>query len=154
MRATALAFKQEFDEVPVSSIEVLEVNVVAIRDDLNELKSDFRELKDEVRQLRSEFHAAVARLDNDIKTAVIRLQEEIRAVAQKAERDLKEFADRIETQLREMRAEDKELRERIDVLDRKVDHIGTKLNLLLGLVGALGTAAIVFVTVGKALHWF
>ena len=43
------------DEVPVSSTEVLEANVAAIRVDLNELKTDFR--------------AAVARIDGDIKSA-------------------------------------------------------------------------------------
>jgi len=58
MRSTALALRDEYDEVPVSSTEVLEANIVAIRDNLNELKADFR--------------AAVAKIDNDIKTAVIR----------------------------------------------------------------------------------
>ena len=88
--------KREHDEVPVSSTEVLEANVVVIRDNLNELKSDFR--------------AAVARIDNDVKTAVIRLQDEIRAMAAKAESNLEKTSARIEKQLAEMRQDTREMR--------------------------------------------
>jgi DNA anti-recombination protein RmuC len=140
MRSTALAIKDEYDEVTVSSPEVLEANIVAIRDNLNELKNDFR--------------AAVARIDNDIKTAVIRLQDEIRTMAAKAESDLEKTSARIEKQLSEMRAEDKALREKVDSVDRKVDRIDTKLNVLIGVMGGLGTLVTLAVTVGKALHWF
>ena len=41
MHNTALAFKGEYDdEVPVSSVEVVEANVAALRDGLNEVKKD------------------------------------------------------------------------------------------------------------------
>ena len=151
MRSTALAYKDEGDEVAVSSPEVLEGNVATIRVDLNELKADFR--------------AAVARIDQDIKTAVSKLEAEIRAAAARAERELQQFATRIETQIAEMRAEDKALRERIDknhettneklnALDRKVDRIGVRLTVLLWLIGGLGTASGVLITIGKALKWF
>jgi ElaB/YqjD/DUF883 family membrane-anchored ribosome-binding protein len=158
MRSTALAYKDEDDEVPVSSQEVLEANVAAIRVDLNELKTDFR--------------AAVTRIDNDIKNAVSKLEGEIRSMAAKAENDLRGFAARMESQLadmrqdmREMRAEDKALRDRIDKnhettnakisdLNHKVDRIGTKLSLLLWLFGGLGTTIPIGITVGKAFKWF
>jgi len=158
MRSTVLVLPDEYDEVTVSSIEVLEANVVAIRADLNELKNDFR--------------AAVARIDNDIKTAVQRLEAEIRAAAAKAERDLEQFATRIERQLAEMHADDKALRDKVDDnyqilnakidttndklnnLDRKVTVIDSKLTALLWVVGGLGTFITLAITVGKALRWF
>jgi chromosome segregation ATPase len=102
MRA-ALAYQPEHDEVPVSSTEVLEANVVSIRDELKELKSDFKEH-------RKEFHAAIARLDNGIRSAVSELRAEIRSMAVKAENDLKEFSARVENQLCEMRAEMRDMR--------------------------------------------
>ena len=96
MRSTALAFKDEYDEVTVISTEVLEANVVAIRGNLNELKSDFR--------------AAVARIDSDIKAVVVRLQNENRAIAAKAASDLEETSARIERRLAEMRQDMREMR--------------------------------------------
>lgn len=172
MRSTALALKDEHDEVPVSSIEVLEVNVAAIRADLNELKMDVR--------------AAVARIDNDIKAAVLKFETEIREMAAKAASDLEKFAARVDSQfadirqdLREMRTEYKSLRdrtdknyeslcvkidatnERIDLtneklsnLDRKVTDIGSKLTALFWVLGGLGTFITIAVTIGKALRWF
>jgi DNA anti-recombination protein RmuC len=147
MRSTALAIKHEYDEVPVSSNEVLEANVVAIRDNLSEWKNDYREFK-------NDFRVAVARIDNDIKALASRLEGEIRAMAENATRGLEKFSERIEQQLSEMRAEDKALREKVDSLDRKVDHIDTKLTALLWVVGGLGTLITVAVTVGQALNWF
>src|SRR3954454_5870676 len=101
---TALAYKPEYDEVPVVSTEVLEANVVAMRGDLTELKTDFKEHRKEfvtaVTRLDDDIKAAVLRLDNDIKSAVAELRTEIRAMAAKAESELKEFAGRIEHQLR------------------------------------------------------
>jgi len=148
----------DYDEAPVSSYEVLESNIVAIRADLNELKTDFR--------------AAVARIDNAIAMAVSRLESEIRAVAAKADSDLKQFAARIESQLSEMRGEDRSQREKIDRnyetlsakidatneklgnLDRKVTGIESKLTVLLWVVGGLGSLITLVITAGKALHWF
>jgi chromosome segregation ATPase len=179
----ALAYKPEYDEVPVSSIEVLESNVIAMRGELTELKTD-------VKDFRKEFSAAVARLDNDIKTAVARLDSdikaavaelraEIRAVAAKAESDLKAFADRVESQFAEMRAEDRSLRDRIDKnhallsgkidatnariditneklaeIGKSVDSIGNKLNAFFWVVGGLIAIATFAITVGKAVGWF
>ena len=42
MSSTAMALDYEYDEVPVSSIEVLEANVAAIRDGLMEFKTEVR----------------------------------------------------------------------------------------------------------------
>jgi chromosome segregation ATPase len=176
MRSTALATKDEYNEVPVSSTEVLEANVVAIRADLNELKANFS--------------AAVTRIDNDIKAAVMRLEAEIRAmgskfeteirrVAEKAQSDLERLATRLDTQLQELRVDNKALRERVDKnhetliakidatndrieltneklnnLDRKITDIGSKLTALLWVVGGLGTLITIAITAGKALRWF
>ena len=140
MRSAALATKDEYDEVRVSSNEVLEANVAAIRADLNELKGDFR--------------AAVARLDSDIKTAVSKLETEIRAMAARAERDLRDFASRVENQIAEVRQEQREMREKFDNLDRKVTHIDSKLTALLWVVGGLGTLITLAITAGKAFQWF
>ena len=115
---TALAYKPEYDEVPVVSTEVLQSNVAAMHGELTELKTDFKEH-------RKEFSAAVARLDNDIKAAVTELRTEIRAMAAKAGSDLKEFAGRVEHQLREMRGDHTGLRDKTDkgyeTLNAKID---------------------------------
>lgn len=125
MYSAALACKDEFDEVSVSSTEVLETNVIAIRAELKEFKADHREH-------RAELRAALARVDNDIKTAALRLETEIRAMAAKAERDLKQFADRVDAQLAEQRAEQKYLREKVDDsstrLDTRIDDNFNKLD--------------------------
>jgi septation ring formation regulator EzrA len=125
MRSTAHAFKDEFDEVPVSSQEILERDVGAIRADLNELKTDFR--------------AAVKRIDERIDSAVSGLQGEIRAMAAKATEDIRQLAQ----DLREMRTEGKALRDRMDkgyetldakmgkgyeTLNAKVDNVYVSLN--------------------------
>jgi chromosome segregation ATPase len=169
MRSAALASKDEYDEVPVSSIEVLEVNVVAIRADLNELKTDFRAA---VTRIDSDIRALAAKLDSEIKAAVSKLENEIRDMAARAASDLAKHAAHVESQfaelrqdMREMRAEYKSLREKVDKnheitterlnqLDRKVTDIGSKLTALIWVMGGLGSLITIAVTVGKALHWF
>src|SRR5262245_42919816 len=105
--SAAPAYKIEYDEVTVSSTEVLESTLIAIRDEMKELKADYKEHK-------SDFPDPSARLDHDINAAASELRSEIRAMAAKAESDLKDFATRVDTQLREMRAADKELREKVE----------------------------------------
>jgi chromosome segregation ATPase len=169
MRSTALAYKDERDEVPMSSQEVLEANVAAIRNDVNDLKTDFR--------------AAVARLDQRIDAAVSKLEGEIRTMAAKAEKDLKEFAGRIERQLEEMRADDRALRDKTDKnhetlnnkidknyetlcdkidktneklgeLTKSVDTLGSKLNAFFWVVLSLTTIIGGIIGAGKAFKWF
>ena len=151
---TALAYPPEYDEVPVSSIDALESNVVAMHGELTDLKSDFK-------HHRTEFHAAIARLDNAIKAAVAELRAEIRAMAAKAARALKEFACRVDEQFREMRAEHKTLREKVDknydqllATDKRVMELGAKLNAFFWVVGGLIAIATFTITVGKAVGWF
>src|SRR5262245_31757768 len=103
----ALSYNTEDDEVSVIPTEVLESNVVWIRDELKELKADFKEHK-------REFSAAIARLDHDIKSATLELRSEIHTMAAKAASDLKDFAGRVEYQLRELRVEHIDLRDRMD----------------------------------------
>jgi chromosome segregation ATPase len=140
MRSTALARKVEYDEVPVSSIEVLETNVVGIRTDLNELKTDFRAA---VARLDTDVKAAVARLDSDIKAAVTKLETEIRAAAAKAASDLDKFATRIEAQHAEFRADQKALRDKVDAIGSEVKDLGSKLNAMFWALGGIATLIIV-----------
>jgi len=179
MRSAALVSKDDEDEDPVSSIEVLEMNVTAIRGDLNKLTDEFR--------------VAITRIDNDIKSAVLRLEAEIQKTAESARNDLEKLAARLDVQLQELRGDNKALREKVDrnlefilakfeetnrkfdetnrkidqtndridltneklgALDRKVTEIGTKLTALLWVIGGLGTLITIAVTVGKALRWF
>lgn len=149
----------------MSSQEVLEANVAAIRGDLNELKTDFR--------------AAVTRLDQRIDAAVSKLETEIRAMATKAENDLKEFAGRIQDQLEAMRADDRSQRdkidrnyetlngridktndrldktnEKLDKVARTVDRVDSKLTAFFWVVGVLATIIGTTIAAGKAFHWY
>jgi chromosome segregation ATPase len=149
-----LAYKPEYDEVAVVSLEVLDSNVTAMRGELTELKTDFK-------AHRSEFTTAISRLDNDIKSAVSELRAEIRAVAVKAASDLKEFADRVERQLGDMRAQIGATNAKLDVTNEKltdlskaVNHIGNKLSAMFWVIGGLIAIATFVVTVGKAVGWF
>ncbi len=171
----AAAYRVEYDEVPVSSTEVLESNVVAIRDELKEHKVEFR--------------AAMARLDNDIRMAVSKLEAEIRTMSERAARDLKDFAVRIEVQLAELRAEDKSLHDNIDSTNARIDdtnarldstnaridatnarldvtndklteisksvnRLDSKFNALFWVIGGCIAIATFFITVGNAVGWF
>ena len=165
MYRTALAVRDELPEVSVSSIEILETNVVAIRDELKEFKADYRDNKAEVR-------AALARIDNEIKTSVVRLETEIRAMARKAEDDLRQFSDRMDAQYAELRAENKYLREKMDSnyekLNARIDatnldikdltkivlKIDSRLSAIQWCGAGVIAVATVLVTVGKAFHWF
>jgi hypothetical protein len=137
---TALAHKPEYDEVPVSSTEVLESNVAAMRGELTELKTDFRQHRTEfqsaVTRLHNDIKAVALRLDSDIKAAVSELRAEIRATAAKAASDLKDFASRVETQLHEMRADYVGLRNKVYMnhetliakIDRNFETLSTKID--------------------------
>jgi hypothetical protein len=108
-RFAAQAYTIECDEVPVSSTEVLESNVVSIRDELRELKTDYKEHK-------TEFRAAITRVESEIKAAVAELRTEIRTMPAKAESDLKEFAGRVDQQFAEMRQDIREIRQEISAV--------------------------------------
>lgn len=176
MASTALAFKDEHQEVPVSSTEVLQANVASIRADLNELKIDFR--------------GAVERIDHDIKSAVTTLRSEIREMAAKAEKDLERFADHVETQfamvrtdisglrseISELRSEQNSLRERMDrgferlstrfdaeikethkiigELSKVVLKMDSRLSAIAWVGGGLVALATLAVSLGKAFQWF
>lgn len=165
MRSTALAVEYEYEEVTVSSIEVLEAHFGALRADVDELKIDFREF-------RKEFSSVVARIDQDIKDAVSDLRAEISAMAAKAESDLRQFAAHVEAQFVEMRTKiDKnhetvlakldatnaridKTNEKLVEIDKKVDGIDHKLTAFFWVVGLLITFIGGLITAGKAFHWF
>lgn len=158
--ALALAYDTEYDEVPVSSVEVIEANVIALREELKEHKAEFKDFRTEMRaanaRLDQDIKAAVLRLDNDIKAAVSELRAEIRAMAAKAESDLKAYADRTDKLLSEMRNEYKELREEQKEFRKElakvaadVSTIGSKLNALFWVLGGLVALA----GLAKTLGW-
>lgn len=72
MNNTALAFEGEYGEVPVSSVEVVEANVAALRDGLNEVKKDVKSLMEKMDQnferlwtrMEARFDATNARIDS------------------------------------------------------------------------------------------
>ena len=70
MSSTALAIKDEYDEVPVSATEVLEANVAAIRDSLNEFKAEVRaalgSINGEIKSLREKSDKNFERLSTKI----------------------------------------------------------------------------------------
>ena len=95
MHNTALAFKGEYDdEVPVSSVEVVEANVAALRDGLNEVKKDVKSLLERIDRnferlstlMESRFDATNARIDstnqevNQLARTLIRTDSKLNAV--------------------------------------------------------------------------
>ncbi len=115
MRSTVLAYQDEFDEVPVSPTDVLEANVIALREELKEHKADFEDFKIEVRaalaSLDNDLRTSVAERRSEIKTSVAELRPEIRAVAARARDDMRDYAARHDAQQAEMRRDHKELRD-------------------------------------------
>src|SRR5882672_6745063 len=104
-RRTAFAIKDEHDEVPVSSMEVLEANVAAIRDTLNEFKSDvraafasindeFKSVRDEIKSLREKSDKNFERLSTKIDSTNARIDTTNQEVSQ-----LSKTATRTESRL-------------------------------------------------------
>ncbi len=79
MSSTALAIKNEYDEVPVSATEVLEANVAAIRDSLNEFKAEIRAvlgtINGEIKSLREKNDKNFERLSTKIDATQQELHE-------------------------------------------------------------------------------
>ncbi len=63
MRSTAFAFEVEYDEVLVSSTEVLEANIAAVRESLNDFKTEVRgdlaNVKGEVKSVREQLSGEI-----------------------------------------------------------------------------------------------
>lgn len=172
MRNTAFAFKDEYDEVPVSSTESLERNVIAVHESLNSFKVEVRAaivgLSDEIKVVRGE----VKELRGELK--------EMRGVIESFRKDVndqlsalrKHVDDQISTLRTEVNAEFKSLREkmdrnferlsgRIDATNKEVAELGktvvrvdTKLNAVGWVLAGLAALAGLLAMVNKALHWF
>jgi peptidoglycan hydrolase CwlO-like protein len=114
MRSAANALAVETDEAPVSSNELLEVNVIAIRADLIDLKAEFRAV---VARIDQDIRAMAAKAESEIKTAVARIDEQFREVRQ----DIRELRAGVNG----LQADNKTLRDKIDAtresLDKKID---------------------------------
>ena len=68
MRSTALARNDEYDdEVTVSSTDVLEANVAALRDDVSELKADSKSLREKVDKNFERLCSKIDATNQDIK---------------------------------------------------------------------------------------
>src|ERR1044071_6457381 len=120
---SASVFIDENEEVTVSTNEVLEAHFAHLRTDVDELKTDFREL-------RADFHAAQLRIDNTIKAAVAKLEADIATMGAKAANDLESLAAtmnarfaQVDVQLAEIRADNKEMRGKLDTLRDEVRDI-------------------------------
>lgn len=148
---SALAFKHETEEVPVSSNEVLEVHVAVIRADVDELKKDFRDL-------RAEFQAVTIRLENEIKASAEKLQAEINGMAARATKDVDALAARmdaqfarvdaqfarVDTQFSEVRQELRDIRDKLDKTTEAVYEVAGKQKALLWVVTIVGTLVTLF----------
>jgi DNA anti-recombination protein RmuC len=115
MRRTANALAVETEEVPVSSNELLEANVAAIRTDLTDLKDEFRAV---VARLDQDIRALATKAESEIKTAVARIDQQFSRVDE-------QFRE-VRQDIRELRADNKTLRDKIDEnhtsLDKKIDE--------------------------------
>ena len=98
----------------MSSNELLEANVVALRADLTDFKAEFRAV---VARIDHDIRAMAAKAESEIKVAVARMDEQFREVRQ---------------DIRELRADNKAMREKIDGNfvhhDQKVDANFTHVN--------------------------
>jgi chromosome segregation ATPase len=121
MRRTANALAVETDEVPVSSTELLEANVAAIRTDLSDLKAEFRAV---VARIDQDIRAMAAKAESEIKTAVARIDEQFREVRQ----DVRE----LRVGMNGLQADNKTLRDKIDAthasLSAKIDGVNSSLD--------------------------
>lgn len=134
-RSTAIAIKDEYDEVPVSSMEVLEANVTAIRDALIEFKSEVR--------------SAFAKVNDEFKS----VRDEIKSLREKSDKNFERLSTKIDATNARIDATNHE----VSQLSKTVTRTESKLSALVWLWGGLGGLGglITLITVlGKIFHWF
>jgi uncharacterized coiled-coil DUF342 family protein len=134
-RRTAFAIKDEHDEVPVSSMEVLEANVAAIRDTLNEFKSDVR--------------AAFASINDEFKS----IRDEIKSLREKSDKNF----ERLSTKIDSTNARIDTTNQEVSQLSKTATRTESRLSALVwfwGGLGGLGGLITLITTLGKIFHWF
>ena len=141
-RSAANAVKVEYDEVPVSSMEVLEANVAAIRDALNEFKSDvragFASINDEFKSVREEFKS---------------VRGEIKSLREKSDKNF----ERLSTKIDATNARIDTTNQEVSQLSKTAIRTESRLSALLwfwGGLGGLGGLITLITTLGKIFHWF
>ncbi len=134
-RSAANAVKVEYDEVPVSSMEVLEANVAAIRDALNEFKSDVR--------------AGFASINDEFKS----VRGEIKSLREKSDKNF----ERLSTKIDATNARIDTTNQEVSQLSKTAIRTESRLSALLwfwGGLGGLGGLITLITTLGKIFHWF
>ncbi|MEJ1963509.1 MAG: hypothetical protein WDO56_18890 [Gammaproteobacteria bacterium] len=127
-RSTAIAIKDEYDEVPMSSMEVLEANVVTIRDALIEFKSE-------------------------VHTAFAKVNDEIKSLREKSDKNF----ERLSTKIDATNARIDVTNQEVGQLSKTVIRTESRLNALVWLWGGLGGLGglITLVTaLDRIFHWF
>ena len=135
MRNVALAMKDEY-EVPVSSTEVLEANVAAIRESLNEFKL-------EVRAAFSNINSEIKSLYGETKS----LHGEIRSLRERNDKNFERLSTKVDADLKETRKELGELKETVLKIDSRQGAV-------LWVGGGLAALITLAVTIGKAFKLF
>ena len=128
MRNTALATRAEYDDVPVSSTEVLEAHVAAIREGLNEFKSEVR--------------AAFANITTEIKS-----------LREKGDKHFERLSTKIDATNARIDATNQE----VGQLSKTVIRTQSKLSALVWFwsgLGGIGGLITLITAVGKFFHWF
>ena len=128
MRSAALAFKAPYDEVSVSSTEVLEANVVAIRDALIEFK-------------------------NEVRGAFASMHHEIRSLRERGDKNF----ERLSTKIDATNARIDETNKEVTELGRAIVRAETtvdSLKWLWGGVGGFGGLFLVLEILNKLFHWY
>jgi predicted nucleic acid-binding Zn-ribbon protein len=128
MRSTALIRKDEYDEVPVSSTEVLEANVAALRDAFNDFRNEVRDFK------------------NDVRTAFANLHDEVKSLREKSDKNFERLSTKIDATNQE-----------VAHLSKDVTRTQSDLSALKRIWGGLGGLAVLFALIAslnKVFHWY
>ena len=129
---TALASNDDYDEVPVSSIEVLDANLTAIREGLMEFKTEVR--------------AALTNINGEIKSLREHVGDEIKSLRERGDRNFERLHARIDATNQE-----------VSQLSKAVTRTDSKLKAMAWIWGGLGGVAGVtglIATLAKVFHWF
>lgn len=163
MPGAALAYKDEYDEVPVSSTtEVLEANVTALRDSLNEFKTEVRtdlgHMNGEIKSLRGEIASVRENLTGEIKSLRDEMTGEIRSLRDEMTGEIKSLRERtdkgFERLFTKFEAELKETNKALSELSKTVLKIDSRQGAVLWVCGGLAALITLVISVGKAFNWF
>jgi DNA anti-recombination protein RmuC len=175
MRRTASALSLESEEVPVSSTELIEANVVATRADLSDFRVEFRgvvvridqdirELRADNKTLRDKIDANYSSLDNKIDAMRAVLDETRESLDRKIDATRDSLDKRIDATRESLESKfdslDKkidattgELRADVKAIQTSVSDLKAMVKAILWLLGVMGTLASVGLPIAKTLDW-